>query len=414
MFRFDRFQFRAFSSICLSLRAVAGLLACLMLLLFGRSAVADGQNVASLKVDPAELHLEGPESQFTVLVHGRRVANDEDAARIDLTHQAQWEVVDPKIAGIQSGGRIHGIADGSTEVVVRVAGHEKRIPVKVTGSMEPRHFNFENDIVPLLSKMGCNASGCHGKAEGQNGFKLSVFGFDPQADYDALTKEGRGRRVFPAAAARSLLLTKAVGTEPHGGGIRLDVDSAPYRTIRGWITAGLPLGDPTDPHVVGISLTPSARVMQMRSQQQLRVVAEMSDGRTLDVTGLAKFQTNNDALAQVDEVGLVTVAEVPGQVAVMASYMGAVDVLLISVPRSEAVASYPNLPEANFIDKLVHTQLRRLNIVPSGQADDATFMRRVYLDLLGRIPTVDEAQTFLDSLLPDRRTQHVDHLLKTT
>lgn len=387
---------------------------CLTLALAGSYAVAEEPNVPRVEVvevDPAELLLEGPESQFTVLVHGRVHAQDENARRIDLTHVAKWEVTNPAIAAAQPGGRILGLADGTTEVIVRVAGQEKHIPVTVRGAREPRHYNFENDIVPLLSKLGCNASGCHGKAEGQNGFKLSVFGFDPVADYEALTKESRGRRVFPAAAAESLLLTKAVGTEPHGGGIRLHVDTPAYRTLLGWISSGLPRGAEDDPHVVGIELTPDARVMQMHTRQQLRVVAEMSNGQKFDVTQLAKYQSNSDALASVDETGLVSVSDVPGQVAVMASYMGAVDVVLISVPRGEQIANYPDLPEANFIDKLVHQQLRRLNILPSGHADDATFLRRIYLDLLGRVPTAAEARQFLSDASADRREHLVDWLL---
>ncbi len=126
---------------------------------------------------------------------------------------------------------------------VQAEGRTLNVAVTVEGSAEPRRFNFENDIVPILSRFGCNSSGCHGKAEGQNGFKLSVFGFDPPADYAALTKEARGRRVFPAAPEQSLLLRKMTGQMPHGGGARIAAGSGDYETVRAWIAAGLPFGD---------------------------------------------------------------------------------------------------------------------------------------------------------------------------
>src|SRR5262249_29288148 len=157
-------------------------------------------------------------------------------------------------------------------------------------------------------------------------FKLSVFGFDPAADYAALTKESRGRRVFPAAPEHSLLLGKVSGRVPHGGGLRIPRGSPDYETLRGWIAAGLPFGDPSYPKAVGTSRSAKNRPLDVRSRQQLRVMARYSDQREVDVTAYAKFQSNNDGLASVNAAGLVTAGDVPGEVAVMASFMGAVDV----------------------------------------------------------------------------------------
>ncbi|HEY2251338.1 MAG TPA: hypothetical protein VGH74_09770, partial [Planctomycetaceae bacterium] len=175
----------------------------------------------------------------------------------------------------------------------------------------PRRFNFENDIVPILSKFGCNTSGCHGKAEGQNWFKLSVFGFDPAADYAALTQEGRGRRVVPSVPERSLLLTKASGGIPHGGGVRIPRSSDEYRTLSDWIEAGIDFGSPDDPRVVSIAVTPRERELNAGVTQPLRVTATLSNGQILDVTRHAKFQSNNEGLAAVDERGVVTAGKVP-------------------------------------------------------------------------------------------------------
>ena len=276
---------------------------------------------------------------------------------------------------------------------------------------DERPYNFANDVVPLLSRFGCNSSGCHGKAEGQNGFKLSVFGFDPEADYRALVMEGRGRRVFPAAADQSLLLRKAAGQVPHGGGIRIGHDSAAYRILHDWIAGGLRFGDDNDPHVVSIAVTPREAVLGFGASEQLRVVARYSDDREVDVTGLSRFQSNNEGLGTVDEAGRVTVGSTPGQVAVMANFMGEVDLFQAVVPRPGPTNGQPRLAETNFIDRLVSGRLEKLNVVPSPPADDATFLRRVYLDTIGTLPTAAEARRFLSDSRSDRRARLVDELL---
>src|SRR5438105_497194 len=160
-------------------------------------------------------------------------------------------------------------------------------------------FHFENDVLPILGRYGCNSSGCHGKAEGQGGFKLSVFAFDPEADYAALTKEGRGRRVFPASADESLLLRKASGRTAHGGGTRIQFGSDDYKTLRGWIAAGLPIGSPDAPRVISLRVEPIERVMGMKTEAPLKVIAKLSDGSEKDVTKHARFQSNSDAVALV-------------------------------------------------------------------------------------------------------------------
>ncbi|HJT79183.1 MAG TPA: DUF1549 domain-containing protein, partial [Gemmataceae bacterium] len=358
--------------------------------------------------DPAAVCLDGPLAAYTLLVNGQRA----DGRVVDLTRGARFASADPRVATVSDTGRVAGVADGATTVTITAAGRRLTVPVTVTGAARPRHFNFENDVIPLLSKFGCNSSGCHGKAEGQNGFKLSVFGFDPAADYAALTKEARGRRVFPAAPEHSLLLCKASGRVPHGGGVRIRRESSEYDTLRAWIAAGTPFGEPTDPHVVGVRVEPRERLLAMHGRQQLRVLARYSDGREVDVTDHAKFQSNNDSLAMVGGDGLVIAGDVPGDVAVMAAFMNEVDTFRAVVPRPAVVDPYPAVPENNFIDGPVFRKLRRLNIVPSGLADDATFLRRVYLDVIGTLPTAAEARRFLNDKRPDRRARLVDDLLR--
>jgi hypothetical protein len=174
----------------------------------------------------------------------------------------------------------------------------------------------------------------------------------------------------------------------------------------------MPFGEQDDPKVVSIELTPGERQVDMKSRHQLRVVATFSDGRTADVTGHSKFQSNNEGLGSVDEFGLVTIGEAPGEVAVMANYMGAVGVFQAMIPSDRRLASFPRLPEANFIDTLVHGKLEKLQILPSAGTDDATFLRRASLDIIGRLPTAEASRRFLEDKAGDRRAKLVDRLLK--
>jgi len=277
---------------------------------------------------------------------------------------------------------------------------------------DERPLNFENDIIPILSRYGCNASGCHGKAEGQNGFKLSVFGFDPPADHRALTVEGRGRRVFPAAPEKSLLLLKASGGMPHGGGVRIAPDRPEYATLVRWIASGMPLGSPTDPHLEKIELSHHEQQLAMGQSLPLAAIATWSDGRREDVTHLARFQSNSEGLASVDEAGVVTAGQSPGVAAVMASYLGSVDTLHVLIPRPQPKEPLPAVTQHNFIDGHVYRRLSQLNIAPAEVCSDAEFLRRASLDLIGTLPTAEEARKFLAGTEPNKRAVLVERLME--
>jgi hypothetical protein len=388
-----------------SLQLPASLIA---LLLATAGAQAAAAEVVEITVSPGTIHLQGPDARYSLLVDGKTA----DGRWLDVTRAARFRSLQPKVAEVGPTGLIQGLSDGSAEVIVQVEKHERKVTVKVTDSARPRHFHFENDIVPLLSRFGCNSSGCHGSALGQNGFKLSVFGSDPTADYTALVKESRGRRVLAVAPEQSLFLTKPAGLVPHGGGVRIPAGSREYEMLRGWIAAGTPVGDPQAPHVVAVRVEPAERILDIKGEQQLRVVARFSDEREVDVTALARFQSNNDGLASVSAAGLVSAGQVPGEAAIMASYMGTVDIFRAVIPLAEKIASYPALPEHNFIDALVFRKLKKLNILPSEPASDAEYLRRVYLDVIGTLPTAAEARRFLADKRPDRRTRLVDELLQ--
>ncbi len=279
-----------------------------------------------------------------------------------------------------------------------------------TGFETTPQSNFENGIVPILSKLGCNSGGCHGKAEGQNGFKLSVFGFDPRADYDAIVKEGRGRRVVAGAPDHSLILRKPLGQVPHGGGKRMSVGSREHRTLRDWVNAGLPFGSADDPVVTRIEVTPAERILAPNTTQQLHVIALLSDGTQQDVTEMANYSSNEPQIASVTELGAIETHDLPGEAAVMMSYLGHVAVSRAIIPQ-KLDRPFARPSERNFIDGLVWDKLAQLGIQPSGPASDEDFLRRVHLDIIGTLPTPAEAKAFLGDTSTDRRTQLIDTLL---
>lgn len=368
-------------------------------------SVGSAGEVVGLRVDPPSLTLTGPDGRYSLLISGQLA----DGRSIDLTRSAR--IVNPSEKVVRVAGHtVRGVGDGETTLKVEAAGRTVVVPVRVSGFTTRRDFHFENDIEPLFGRHGCNSAGCHGKAEGQNGFKLSVFGSDPGADYAALVKEGRGRRVFAASPGQSLLLRKAAGQVPHGGGTRWAVGSDSYETVRGWVAAGTPVGRADAPTVERIRVEPAERLMDMRAGQQLRVMATYTDGRAIDVTAEARFQTNNEGVAGVAGDGLVTTGDVPGEAAVMASFANEVAVFRVLVPRTGAV-EFPTLPQVNFIDTLVDAKLRKLNVVPSGPTTDEEFLRRVLLDVAGTLPTAAEVRAFLADGGRAKRERVVEDLL---
>jgi len=273
----------------------------------------------------------------------------------------------------------------------------------------PRPLNFANDIVPILTKGGCNGGGCHGKASGQNGFKLSLLGFEPQEDYEHIVKEARVRRVFPAAPEQSLLLTKGAAQLPHGGGKKLDPKSEDYADLVRWIREGMPYGKDSDPKMQRISVEPAILTMPLKGSTQLKVTAHYSDGSTRDVTKRALYEANEKAMAETTEAGGVKLFDLPGDVAVMIRYQGKVTTFRATVPLGAPVETLP--PVSNYLDDLVFAKLKTIGIPPSGMCDDGTFIRRATLDITGRLPTAEEMKDFLASKEAGKRAQLVDRLL---
>ncbi|WP_342190281.1 DUF1553 domain-containing protein [Stieleria varia] len=277
---------------------------------------------------------------------------------------------------------------------------------------ETPSVDFVNDIMPVLTKASCNTGVCHAKAGGgQNGFELSLLGFEPQDDYTHLVRGGRGRRVFPAAPELSLILQKASGEIPHGGGIRLSKDSSGYRLLHQWIEQGMPASPENNTQVTSVEVDPPAAILKPNEQRQLAVMVKYSDGSQRDVTSLALFESNDDAMITVTDDGLATASDIPGNASVMVRYQGRVAVHSATIPMAAPVGDVPE--PINFVDEHVFGNLTQLGIPPSPVCDDATFLRRVTLDIAGRLPSEEETKNFLENESADRRIQVVDELLRS-
>jgi hypothetical protein len=285
------------------------------------------------------------------------------------------------------------------------------LPVLKAGESSP--VTFERDIEPILTRAGCNAGACHGKARGQNGFALSLLGFDVTLDYDAIVREGGGRRVSRLAPAESLLLLKAAARVPHGGGLRLPLGGSAYATLLRWIANGMPRTPSDAPRLVRIAVVPTERTLKRAESFSLQVTAHFSDGSREDVSGLAAFASSESALVSVDADGRITAGPVPGDATISARFGGLFANCDVNIPLPGEVprARYDALPRSNFIDELVWTKLRKLGLLPSSPTSDATYLRRAYLDVIGRIPSAEEVREFLADASPAKRERLVDRLL---
>ncbi|MBM3459877.1 MAG: DUF1549 domain-containing protein, partial [Armatimonadetes bacterium] len=385
----------------------------------GAAAAAPGPRTApagagKLEVYPASVRLTGPDALQQLLV----TETGTDGLSQDRTDGARYTALPPAVVRVSPAGLVTPIRDGKARLRVQVGRQVRELAVVVEGAGAERRYHFLNDITPILSRAGCNQGACHGKAEGQGGFKLSVFGYDPDLDYAQILTASKGRRVSRTDPARSLFLLKPGGGVPHAGGVRFSLTSREYRTVLGWLAAGAPFGKPDEPVLQRVSVEPLVRSAAFESEHRLLVTAHYSDGATRDVTRLARFATNSPQLAGVGDDGRIRTQNLPGDAAIMAHYGGMVAVSRVVTPRPDrSPLPAPPTPR-NFLDTLVWNRLRTLRIAPSGAASDAEFLRRAYLDTIGSLPTPEEARAFLDECRKEgtpawkARTRLVDQLLE--
>jgi len=377
---------------------------------------ADELRVVHLTVEPAEVTLFNSDQTVQLLV----TAEMSDGTQRDVTHSAAY-AFDKKAAGIATiqKGRVFPKADGSAILKVTYQDAKKKrttgsAKITVQAHSNSRNLNFVNDVVPILTKAGCNAGACHGKSTGQNGFSLSLLGFEPDLDYDALVKEGRGRRVFPASPEHSLLLRKATNQTVHGGGKKLDPQAPEYAMLRRWIEQGMPRGKAEDPKAARIEVFPRERMLVGTNEQQLRVVAHFTDNSTQDVTTQAEYKSQQPDILKIDATGLANTLERTGEGAIMVRYMGLVDVAKISVPYNRGIpeSAYAGFKAKNAVDEHMLTKWHKLGIAPSAGCSDEEFIRRAFLDAIGTLPKADEVREFLADASADKRDKLVDKILE--
>ena len=361
---------------------------------------------AALVVRPDAVTFDHPNSSTQLLVS--RAAQGE--LLIDRTHDVQFQSLDPAVAVVDERGVVAPRGDGQTRIVVVDGEDRVEIPVDVTRYTSPPLVSFRDEVLPVLNKAGCMSSSCHGKQGGQNGFQLSVFNFDPVGDYEAIVKGARGRRVAIARPLDSLFLRKAAGIVPHSGGPRIQPGSAGYNLIARWIREGASYEGVSPPPVVRIEIEPKDVVLSFQQTQQLRVTAVDRDGDRRCVTVDAVYESNVPQVAGVEPMGRVDSSDVPGEAAILVKYMGHVSVCRVTVPQPDTVFQRP--PENGFVDKLVWDKLERLGIAASGPADDGMFLRRVFLDTIGTLPTAQESRAYLQDTAEKKRELLVDRLLQ--
>ena len=360
----------------------------------------------TIAVYPPDVNLETARDRQTFVVQ----LTEPGGITRDVTARAEVAFADPTLVR-RDGFTLYPLADGQTEMTVTAAGQSVKVPVKVQRAKDDPPVSFKLDVMPVFMRAGCNVGGCHGAARGKDGFRLSLFGFDPDGDHHRLTREMNGRRINLALPQDSLLLTKATGAVPHTGGKKIDEKDEYYASIVRWLEADAPRDPPTVASPVSMEVFPPSAVLDGKGETQRLVVrAKYSDGTDRDVTSLALFLSNNDTAAKIDGSGAVTAGD-RGEAFVMARFATfTIGVPFITLPKGLQF-TWPAVPGHNYIDTLVHAKLKKLRIEPSGVCDDPTFVRRVYLDILGVLPTPDEYARFMVSTLPDKRELLVDELL---
>lgn len=328
----------------------------------------------------------------------------------DVTTKLQFKPVQEGIVRIEN-NMIYPAGDGETDVVATFGGASVNLHSKVTKAKEDRPISFTLDVMPTFMRAGCNTGSCHGAARGKDGFRLSLFGFDPKGDYHRLTRELSGRRINLSMPQESLLLEKAIGAVPHTGGKLYEKDSEYYNASLRWLQAGAPYDAGAIPTVDKVEIYPKGGVMDGKgTTQQVSVLAYYSDGTTRDVTTLSAFSSNNDNSATITKDGKIT-ANNRGEAFIMARFdTHTVGSHFVVLPKGLDF-EWPNVPEYNYVDTLIHNKLKKLRVIPSEVCSDAEFLRRASLDICGVMPTIEEFNTFVADKDPKKREKLVDQLL---
>jgi hypothetical protein len=370
------------------------------------SGCASRAGAAQLRIQPEKLDLTGRDPLHGVLV----TLIADDGKTTDVTRQAGYKTEGTQTASVDAKGMVTALADGETELTVQAGGLTAKVPVKVTALADHPAPSFKQDVLPILTRTGCNMGGCHGKLAGQNGFRLSLRGFAPEWDYDWLTREVNARRVDFAFPEQSLLLRKPCGEAPHEGGVRFRTDSRAWKTLRDWVAARAPAPVADEKDAISLEVLPGDRLTAPGETQQLLVRARYADGRVRDVTWLAQFFSNDETTISVKPAGLVKPLRC-GEGGVRVHFQGLVQVARFTMPYPHTVAAEVYAARQNVVDEPVFKKLQQLHLPPAGPCSDAQFLRRAFLDATGTLPAPEEVTAFREDKRPDKRAQLVESLL---
>jgi len=361
-----------------------------------------------LAILPKVIVLHGPEAREQLILE--KTGDNQFVGQV--TNDIEFASSDTNIVRIENGEAVP-IKNGTATITAKSGKESASVQIKVEAMDKQFDWSFRNHVQPVLAKNGCSSGACHGAAAGQNGFKLSLRGYDDEGDYLTLTRGAFGRRVIPSDPACSLMLLKPTAAVPHKGGKRFEVDSMDYRILSGWIAAGTPGPKSDDPRIVRIELLPSHVILDPNSVQQLSVIAHFSDGHTEDVTRWAKYTSANETVSQVTDNGQAKVVGF-GEGAITAWYLSRIDIATITVPFTNKLAksTFTHAKRRNFIDELVLEKLQNLNLPPSPRCSDSEFIRRAYINATGVLPTAEETRAFLSDKSSAKRDRLIESLLR--
>ena len=390
----------------LMLLAVMGLSSTMAWAVDPPSAAEIGQPTG-LAIEPGRFELATKRAQQQLLVTGK-YASDEVR---DLTTAATFASSNTAVVKVE-GSVVLPVGNGEAVVTATVAGQTASVPVLVKNIEAPAPVSFKNETQMALTKAGCNAGACHGSPSGKGGFRLSLRAYDPELDIMTARSEFFGRRANIMEPAESLLLRKPLMEVAHGGGKRLKKGDPAHKVLEQWIGEGLRLDAATEPDLVRIETIPSKRVLkQLATRQQIVVLGHFSDGTVRDVTALTDFTSSSESIGSVNVQGLVT-KNGRGETAILARYLTGMSTTYLTFLEEVPGFAWNNPAESNFVDAAVFEKLKQLQILPSDVCTDDEFLRRVTLDLTGRLPSADEAKALIaDAANPNRRAVIVDRLL---
>jgi hypothetical protein len=360
-----------------------------------------------IEAEPRRVELVGADArqQTAVTLRG------EDGAVEDVTARSLYRIDPPGTAEVSESGVVRPKADGDATLYVRHGSHETAVPLTVRRASQRREASYRTDVAPILAKAGCNAGSCHGNLSGKGGLRVTLRGDDPAFDWQALTHDALGRRINPCVPDESLMVLKPTGRVPHEGGVRFGLDSPEARSIRGWIASGAKDDVATAPRLKSLSVFPDSRIAAPGARgQQLVVTALFEDGTRRDVTRQAAYDSSNPTLVEISADGMVQAARAC-EAAIAVRYMDGRAVSRLAFIPEGGEFAWSGPPERNIVDEHVFARLKALRIQPSAPSTDPVFLRRAYLDAIGRLPSPEEARSFLADDDPAKRDRLVDALL---